>query len=135
MNSALNVHRFAMLRVIASRSAGSMDCSVSRRSPYANVTIPRASSHRARTGGAFPYGLSREHNSNRPLAAAGLTSYRYRGRWGFVMIGARDDDDALREAARSIEGEPSRDNLEVWIGDRYVAVLSRRFQHGGGIAA
>jgi hypothetical protein len=27
---------------------------------------------------------------NKPLAAAGLTSYRYKGRYGWIMIGARD---------------------------------------------
>lgn len=60
--------------------------------------------------------------NNRPLAAPGLTSYRYRnGAFGFVMIGAKDHSDALREAARSITGEPSRDRLEIWNGAQYVA--------------
>lgn len=51
---------------------------------------------------------------NRPCAVAGLTSYRYRGRYGFVMIGARDDDDAIREAGRSIDGPPDPTRLELW---------------------
>lgn len=38
---------------------------------------------------------------DRPCAAAGLTSYRYRGRYGWIMIGAKDDADAMREASRS----------------------------------
>ena len=45
--------------------------------------------------------MSRPRHYDRPCAAAGLTSYRYRGRYGWVMIGARDDHDAMREAARS----------------------------------
>ena len=35
---------------------------------------------------------------DRPLAAKGLVSYRYRGRYGWIMIGAKDNADALREA-------------------------------------
>ena len=31
--------------------------------------------------------------TDKPLADHGLTSYRYRGRYGWIMIGARDDDD------------------------------------------
>ena len=57
---------------------------------------------------------------NRPCAAAGLTSYRLRGPFGWVMIGARDNGDAMREAARSTL-KPRREDLEVWNGDRYVA--------------
>lgn len=50
---------------------------------------------------------------DRPLAAAGLTSYRCRGRYGWIMIGATDTADAMREAARSTP-EPRREDLEVW---------------------
>lgn len=54
----------------------------------------------------------------KPLAAPGLNSYRYAGRFGWVMIGARNEADALAEAARSISGqaEPaiSRERLQVW---------------------
>lgn len=57
---------------------------------------------------------------SRPLASQGLNSYRYRGRWGFVMVGAHDDAHALREAGRSIEGEATMDRLERWDGSRYV---------------
>lgn len=52
--------------------------------------------------------------TDRPLAAPGLTSYRYAGPLGWVMIGARDESDALREAARSIDGPADRDRLQVW---------------------
>jgi hypothetical protein len=52
---------------------------------------------------------------DQPLAAEGLISYRYRVReHSHVMIGARDDAEALREAARSIVGEPDPARLEVW---------------------
>lgn len=58
---------------------------------------------------------------NRPCAAAGLTSYRLKGRFGYIMIGARDDSDALREAGRSTDQvDPSA--LEIWDGEKYVFV-------------
>lgn len=59
-------------------------------------------------------------HTDRPLADKGLTSYRYRGRYGWVMIGARDNQDALNEAKRSVGGPVSIDNLEAWDGNRYV---------------
>lgn len=64
---------------------------------------------------------SRTWGTDKPLAVAGLTSYRYRGRFGWVMIGARDNADALREAARSIASEPVIDRLEIWNGTAYEA--------------
>jgi hypothetical protein len=57
---------------------------------------------------------------DRPLAAAGLISYRYRGRFGWVMIGATDKSDALRAAERSTRTPASEDKLQVWSGDKYV---------------
>jgi hypothetical protein len=54
------------------------------------------------------------------MAAAGFVSYRYKGPFGFVMIGATDDADALYQASRSLSsGLPDRANLQVWKGDRY----------------
>lgn len=51
---------------------------------------------------------------DKPLAAPGLTSYRYKGRYGWIMIGAHSEADALQEAARSASGDVSRENLQVW---------------------
>lgn len=59
---------------------------------------------------------------DRPLAAKGLISYRCRGRYGWIMIGAKDDADAMREALRS-DPEAKRDNLQVWSGARYAPAL------------
>lgn len=60
---------------------------------------------------------------NKPLTAHGLTSYRYRGRYGYVMIGARNHDDALNEAGRSIKpATPDRANLEIWNGAAYESI-------------
>lgn len=56
---------------------------------------------------------------DRPYAAKGLTSYRCKTVYGWVMIGATDTEDAMREAARS-SNFAKRENLEVWNGDRYV---------------
>ena len=55
---------------------------------------------------------------NRPCAAVGLTSYRYRGRYGFIMIGAHNTQDALKEAARSTDSVDIS-KLEVWNGQSY----------------
>lgn len=62
---------------------------------------------------------------DRPLAAPGLVSYRYPNPYGgFIMIGARDDADALKEAKRSLTSgsPPTPDLLEVWdqTANRYV---------------
>lgn len=55
---------------------------------------------------------------NRPLAAAPFNSYRCKGRYGWVMIGAMNHADAMREAKRSTD-KPA--DLEVWDGAEYVA--------------
>lgn len=52
--------------------------------------------------------------TNRPMAAAPYHSYRYRGRYGWIMIGAMDDDEALREAQRSTDTPVTRENLQRW---------------------
>lgn len=56
---------------------------------------------------------------NKPLAAKGYTSYRCRNRYGWTMIGAKDVDDAMREARRSDESA-KREDLQVWNGSEYV---------------
>ena len=60
---------------------------------------------------------------DKPLAAHGLTSYRYQGRYGFIMIGARDDVDALNEAQRSLTWDKATpDKLERWNGSQYQSI-------------
>lgn len=62
---------------------------------------------------------------DRPLAVKGLTSYRYRGAWGWIMIGAINHDDALSEAQRSLSHRTATlDNLQVWDGSTYVDAKS-----------
>jgi hypothetical protein len=56
---------------------------------------------------------------DRPLAAKGLTSYRYRGRYGWIMIGALNAADAVREAQRSTHGDIDLNNLEIWQEGKY----------------
>jgi len=59
----------------------------------------------------------------RPCASKGLTSYRYRGPFGYILIGAVDNKDALNEANRSLEvPNATVDNLEIWNGEKYVKV-------------
>lgn len=60
-------------------------------------------------------------STNRPLAAKGLTSYRCKGLWGWIMIGAKDHHDAWREAQRSGEF-CKRSTLQIWDGKEYVPV-------------
>lgn len=60
---------------------------------------------------------------NQPLAAPGLTSYRYpTGHKSYVMIGSKNHEDALNEAARSLDYKPDADQLEIWDGSKYVKV-------------
>lgn len=66
--------------------------------------------------------MTRPHHTERPCAMAGLRSYRYTGRYGFVMIGATDDADALVQAARSVTGDVDPARLERWTGARYAPV-------------
>ena len=61
---------------------------------------------------------------NRPLAANGLISYRYRGTYGYVMIGAKNESDALLEAMRSTGKASSVARLEAWDGEKYTPVLA-----------
>jgi hypothetical protein len=72
------------------------------------------------------YGHADRPLHDRPLAASGLKSYRYLGDYGWIMIGARDDADALREAKRSMGkgSKATRDKLQAWdrLADRYVPV-------------
>ncbi len=60
--------------------------------------------------------------TDKPLAAPGLTSYRYLSEYGYIMIGALDDTQALREADRSLEHAPRRGLLEKWDGTKYMLV-------------
>jgi hypothetical protein len=63
--------------------------------------------------------------TDKPLAAPGLLSYRYRGRYGWIMIGARNDSDALHQAGRSLSyGNPDAANLQRWDGAQYVDAAS-----------
>lgn len=59
---------------------------------------------------------------DKPLAREGLISYRCMGRFGYVMIGAIDHEDALREALRSTPS-PRMEDLEIWNGYKYVKVI------------
>ena len=66
------------------------------------------------------------HQTDRPLAAPGLDSYRCRGPYGWIMIGATSEADALREAQRS-NPACTRDGLEFWTGERYAPVAPRDY--------
>lgn len=65
----------------------------------------------------------------KPLAAKGLISYRYPGTFSYGMIGAKDDNDALREAKRmGFCDIPTMDKLEIWDSNisKYVLVSEYR---------
>lgn len=59
---------------------------------------------------------------DKPLAAPGLLSYRYPGRYGvWIMLAALNDAQALDEAERSLQfGVCDHAKLERWNGTRYV---------------
>jgi len=62
--------------------------------------------------------------SNTPMASNGLITYRYRGRYGFIYIGASTDTEALSEAQRSTDDTVTPDRLERFNGQHFVGVLS-----------
>ena len=62
--------------------------------------------------------------SNTPMASNGLITYRYRGRYGFIYIGALTDTEAMIEAQRSTDDKVTPDRLERYNGQRFVGVLS-----------
>lgn len=62
------------------------------------------------------------HFTEKPCASKGLLIYRYKGRYGFIMIGALSDNDALKEAQRSTSDKVIIDNLEFWNGSQYQLV-------------
>jgi hypothetical protein len=59
---------------------------------------------------------------DKPLAAVGFISYRYRGQYGWIMIGAVDHADALREAAKATTLPVMSTRLQIWAIDEYVPV-------------
>jgi hypothetical protein len=59
---------------------------------------------------------------NRPVAAQGLKSYRYKGRYGWIMIGAKDHADALVQAQCSTDDTVTPDRLQYWTGVQYQAI-------------
>ena len=59
---------------------------------------------------------------DKPLAAKGLISYRYQGRYGWIMIGAKDHEDALRQAQRSTRDKVAFENLQIWNNIQYKEV-------------
>lgn len=59
---------------------------------------------------------------DKPCAISSLTSYRYKGRYGWIMIGAKDDADALNEAQRSTSDKVTAENLQIWNKTQYQGV-------------
>ncbi|MEM7019156.1 MAG: hypothetical protein AAF512_17665, partial [Pseudomonadota bacterium] len=64
-------------------------------------------------------------HQSKPLAAAGLDSYRYRLAFSYVMIGAHNPKDALVQASRSIREAPNITCLEKWNGQQYVPIVEK----------
>ncbi len=69
---------------------------------------------------------------DRPLAAEGLVSYRCESPYGgWIMIGAKGDEDAMREALRS-NSACTKDGLQIWDGAKYVSVEAAGLAAAGG---
>lgn len=61
--------------------------------------------------------------SNRPMAAPGLQSYRYAGRSGWIMLGAKDNAGALKKAQESTTEAVTEERLQRWDGKAYVPAV------------
>jgi len=59
---------------------------------------------------------------DKPLVDKGLTSYRCKSPYGgWIMIGAKNDQEAMHEALRS-NSACTIDGLQIWNGNEYVPV-------------
>lgn len=69
----------------------------------------------------LPQGIFNDPH-DRPCASVGLSSYRYQGPFGWIMIGAASVADALKEAARSTDAPITPERLWRWsqASGRYV---------------
>lgn len=63
---------------------------------------------------------------NQPMATNGFISYRCKTPYGWCMIGAKDNEDALREAKRSTNN-PTEEDLQIWNGTEYVPITPFTF--------
>lgn len=98
------------------RAAGGKTVARADRKPRCGGGMMRAS------GGKAEAEFARDMQ-NRPLAEKGLTSYRAKlpSSANHIMIGAKNHEDALREARRS-NGSVKPEHLEVWDGGSYKPV-------------
>lgn len=54
---------------------------------------------------------------NKPLASPGFDSYRYKGKYGWIMLAAKSTEEALKEAKRSTTGNVDVSSLQKWDKD------------------
>lgn len=66
--------------------------------------------------------MNTTQTTDRPLAVPPLRPYRYRGKYGWIMIAARDNAEALTEAQRSTGADVHPMHLQIWDGEHYVPV-------------
>ena len=57
-----------------------------------------------------------------PIPGVYSASYRYRGRFGYYMVVAKNPADALKEAARGADGPIDVGRLGVWTKDHWEKV-------------
>jgi hypothetical protein len=62
---------------------------------------------------------------DRPMSAKGLTSYRFKGTFGWVMIVATSHKDALSEAKRSTDAPITMSRLQVWSDKKQQYIAAR----------
>jgi cobalamin biosynthesis Co2+ chelatase CbiK len=63
----------------------------------------------------------------RPSAAPGKTAYRYRYGFGWIMVDAKDQDDALKKVGVATCDEdyvPNLKHLEIWNGTEYEKIVT-----------
>ena len=66
-------------------------------------------------------------SEDKPCADYGLTSYRYKGQYGFIMIGADSTVTALQAAECSTRTPVSIENLEIYANGRYQSIAATSY--------
>lgn len=111
----------AILAQLTTEEAGQVDLDFSDQSTPVEMA-PILAVEEGMTVEPTPAPVEEVAPADKPLAAEGLESYRYKSPYGWINIGANSVEEALTEAARSTNAEITVEGLQQWDGTQYVDV-------------